>query len=151
MLGELPGFPFSPNFSAFCFEEELIIISPSQYVIEPLRGGREKGVVLSLYIYNQARFRVSLRFNPNASCGWGTPWCFSRDSLPPYATSFAAPLSRFAVRSSRLRCRVLLALHYGRICRWLLKQPGSKSLGLVPQVFCYMNREDNPFFISTNS
>lgn len=151
MLGGFRVSVFFPGFSGFRFEEEQISISPSQCVINPLRSRREKWGMLSLYIYNQARFRVSLRFNPNASCGWGTPWCFSRDSLPPYATSFAAPLSRGAVRSSRLRFRVLLALHYGRICRWLLKQPGSKSLGLVPQVFCYMNREDNPFFISTNS
>ena len=110
----------------FRFEEEQISISPSQYVIEPLRGGRKTGVVLSLYIYNQARFRVSLRFNPNASCGWGTPWCFSRASVPPYATSLAAPLSRYAVRSSRLRCRVLLALHYGRVLPLAVEAAGLK-------------------------
>lgn len=33
MLGELPGFPFFPNFSAFHVEEEQISISPSQRVM----------------------------------------------------------------------------------------------------------------------
>lgn len=45
------GFPIFPHFSAFGFEEGMISISPSQRVIEPLRGGREKRGVLSLYIY----------------------------------------------------------------------------------------------------
>lgn len=45
------GFCIFPNFSAFGFEEEQISIAPSQRVIEPLRGGRKTGVVLSLYIY----------------------------------------------------------------------------------------------------